>query len=307
MSSLLAIDLAIYERLVGAPLDSNGRPKLDANGIPVNRSIVAAASHVTPRLPSYGVRLPAIRQGVDGSRGATGHNVAPLHPVKDFRYVAPRQVPVFPLNVEGRDWRVIFPCVAFYWYETDFDPSTFIYDDPFCSVDPSAPIVSSQEAPAGQITQGSTRNKFSNHPDAYTETYIIRVWAKSLHEIKLLVSEIRRIFPARGVLEVERASGGKMPLDMILDRIENLDTNGPDVPMSQNSAEDRFFSRAFVYRVESYEDLDGGFDSVGPGCTANVSQAQWFDGTIQQRILELADAQDNLQSGDWYRQLDLAF
>lgn len=294
--TILSVDLALFERLVGAPLDANGNPVRDANGIPVNRLIPAPATYPKRRLPSYGVRVPALRTGGDLKRGGSTTNDRPLNPNRDLSRSSSARVPVFPLNIEGREWPDVWPCVTYSWFGMEFNPSTYIFDDPFCGPDPSAPTVDATDRDGNVIASGPKRNLFRAHPDPYDLTYIIRTYAKSLQETAMMVESILRIFPARTGLEITQADGSKRAVDMILDRVENLDRDGQLVPMSQDPAEQRHFSRALVYTIETNLDTTAG-PVVREGCDLGTG-IEWTEETVRCRLLELADIYNTPLLGD---------
>lgn len=293
----LALDLAIFERLVGAPLDGNGDPKRDARGIPVNRLLIAPPLHPKRHLPSYGVRIPDMKRGVDVTRGRSTDNPKPFHPHKDFTHKSSRRVPILPLNIEGRSWDVVWPCITFSWYDMVFG-SAYVYADPFCAADRSAPTVQATDRNGSVVASGPKRLAFRNHPEPYDVTYSIRAYAKSLYEVSVMVEAIKRIFPGKGAIEVEQADGSRLALDMMFNRLENLDVGGQNVPMAAEHDDQRHFSRALIYTVEGYTDNTGEFDG-DDGCSGNIGTG-WTAETVRSRILEMADVQNSSAEGDWY-------
>lgn len=287
--NFLAVDLALYERLVGAPLSSRGTPKTDARGIPVNRLLLAPPGAPMTRTPSYGVRVPVLRQGVGASKDAT----RALRPNKDFVFNTHQQIPVFPVNIESREWPTVWPSVTFYWYDLLFNPSTYTYADQFCEPADGTPELEVTNRNGEVIASGPREQTFRAHPEPYDATYVIRTFSKSFAETKWMSKAILDLFPARGVLEVEQADGSKLALDMSLDRVENLDEMGQNVAMSAEG-EQRFFSRGFIYTVEGYADNTGGFNALECGRGGGGPNGSWTERSITDRILELADMQNNL-------------
>jgi hypothetical protein len=286
--SYLAADLAVFERLVGAPLDSNGRPKTDENGVPVNLLLCAPPLYQpeeVTRLPSYGVRIPMTRQGVDATRGRSTQNPRPFKPTRDFVFGAWRNVPVFPVNIEGRDWSNIWPCVTYYCQDETFNASTFIYADPFGRDAPDAPTIEVTNRRGKVLATGVQNNERRPHPEAYDLHYGIQVYSKDSTELRWICDAVKKLFPARGSIEVEQMDGSRLQLDMLMEGDPvNLDIGNREVAMSMADNEQRHFSRLFTYRIESYIDNTGGFEA----------KDRWQEYAITNRILELADLQNNL-------------
>jgi hypothetical protein len=265
----LAIDLAIYERLTGAPLDGQGRPLLDSRGVPRNRSCIAPPLHPKVRLPSYGIRIPQIKENAANSEQV----VRP----SDILLRSWRQVPVFSDNMTGELFQNAWPAVSFYWFGESFNGSTYVYADPFIEPDPGAPTVEINN----RELSGPTRARYRGHPDAYDVTYVIRAWALDPTELRLICKRIKELFPARGALEVEQANGDKTVFDMMLESVENLDESGQNVEASIE-AEQRNYSRGFIYRIEAYED------------NTMDEASMWVETTVRSRLLELARVQGTL-------------
>jgi hypothetical protein len=277
----LSVDLAIFERLVGAPLDSNGRPRLDTKGVPINRILVApplsTQAEEGERLPSYGVRIPELSKARDTKRMLSSKNSNSVN-LNDFSRQAFRQVPVYAESIDGSDYQNLWPVVTFYWMDENFNSSTYMYADPILIVDPSAPKVDVRNHLGQVIASGQTRVKYLSHPDPVDLIYAIRVWSKDLVELRLICEAVKRLFPARGVLEVEQWNGQKVPYDMLQEGVDNFDVGGGEIAET-GEGEQRGYSRAFVYRVEAYSD------------NTIDTQAMWVEDTVRNRILELANKQ----------------
>jgi hypothetical protein len=276
----LAVDLAIFERLVGAPIDGNGNPVLDAKGIPVNRLLVAPPLSPYGRLPSYGVRIPMLTQPRDTRRAFSSKNGNTIK-MNDYSRTAFMKVPVFPESLSGADYQDLWPVVTFYWMDESFNSETYIYADPIEMKDVSAPTEQVVNRNGEVVASGPTRMKYMAHPDAYDLLYVIRVWSKDKIELRLICDSVKKLFPARGVLEVERADGTKAALDMFMEGVDNFDVGGAEIAET-GEGEQRGYSRAFVYRIEAY--VDNTVDT----------NAMWVEDTVRSRILELTNLQGTL-------------
>jgi len=290
----LEVDWAIYKRLVGFPLDSSGRPRLDpATGLPVNREVIGPPdlnpyeriydeatgefTTVYPRLPSYGVRIPLVK-GPRAPQGITTFNPDGLPLFDKLERNAFKQVPVFDQNITGRKIEDIWPCVTFRWSGLDFDPRVFVYHDPFGAPDTSSPPYSVLNRDGAVVQSGFEKNIVRPHPESWPMTYVITAFAKSEIELGLICSQIVRLFPGRGALNVEFADGTVHPCDMLLQRTETLDEGGDQVLMTRGGEEQRGFVRAFVYTVEAY--TDNTVNAYGSDDIRKVT-------AIKERILEL--------------------
>ena len=267
----LSTDFAIYKRLVGYPLDSQGRPQLDAQGVPVNREVIGppdlnpfekvydeltkTMNPFYPVLPSYGIRIPMQKSGHAAIKGSTSKDPQAVRLHKEgFEPRAFRQVPVFDENVSGRAWAETWPSVSFRENSTEAEGNTYVYHDPFNSLDEKSAPVSIKNEKGEVIATGYSARKVRPHPESYNFQYIITARAKTKWELGFLMGEIVRLFPQKGALTVSWQDGTTHTCDMILERIVTLDGLQDEVLQTQGPEEAREFSRGFVYRVEGYAD-----------------------------------------------------
>lgn len=295
----LEVDLALYRRLSGAPLDERGRPQTDGNGEPINREMIgppdlrpyervydeetATYTAVLPTLPSYGVRIPLVKGS--SRHGLTSFNQDAVPLFDKFEPHSFRQVPVFDQNMTGRKIDDVWPCVTFRWMGMDFDAKTFVYHDPFGSQDTESPAVNITNRLGTTIQSGYSRNLRRPHPQAWSLSYVVTVHAKSLVELALICSSVTRLLPARGALNVSFADGSQHACDMLLQRTETMDEGGNEVLMTRGPEEQRSYARAFVYTVEGYE--DNTVNKFGVLDTRSTV-------AIRERILELDRLQDGI-------------
>lgn len=293
--SLLGVDLAIFERLVGAPLDKDGRPQTDSKGIPINRLIVppplTLAAEEGERWPSYGVRIPELTRTRDTKRTFSTKNSKNVN-LNDFSTKAWRNVPVFGESIDGADYQDIWPVVTFYWMDEQFNSSIYMYADPIREDDRTSPTMQIVDVDGNVLHSGPARYKLRAHPEPVDLIYAIRVWSKDMVELRALCEAVKRLFPARGVLEVEQWNGSKVPYDMLQESAENFDYGGLNVSESEEG-EQHGFSRAFVYRIEAYQD------------NTIDSQAVWAEDTVRVRVLELAQMQETLATSQLMDRLEV--
>lgn len=288
------IDWAIYKRLTGYPLDSEGRPRLDANGVPVNREVVGPPrlyahdrvwDSVTqtfttraPMLPSYGIRVPIIL-GNTPMTGVSTRRPA-FRPHSGYNPSSFRPVPVFDVNVTGRDWEQVWPCVTFEWAGLYLQQWN-VYHDPFRADDTTSPAVELTNRNGDVVDSGTKRIRVRPHPESHTALYTIRVRSRVLVEAEWMAADLLRLFPEKGVLVVTFADGSTHPCDMILERMENLD--GPQVGSGLERS--RNVERQFVYRIEAYED-----NTVGEyGVQGSASEPRTTVSVVE-AILQLEEA-----------------
>jgi len=281
----LPLDLAIFERLVGAPLDSKGRPVLDDNGVPVNRALPGAPYR--GRQPSYGVQIPTAINPQKTSRGLTSFDPAALR-VFGAGWTPDnyRQVPVYDENIEDRKWEDVWPCVTFRMFDFEFAPQNgYVFHDPFCGFDPMYPEETITNRNGDVVAVGRGSRLIRAEPDPYDVTYMIRIYAKNKWEMMWIARQIIYLFPARTGIEVQTADGERRFVDMLLDRVENLDPGGNDLVASLGGEEQRYYSRAFFFKIETY--FDNSVNSFG---TRDI----YSRNTITSRILEMANVRDTL-------------
>lgn len=291
--SYLAIDLAIWERLTGAPLDKNGNPVVDDNGIPVNRHLpglintepneVEASNGVVgpPPRPSYGVRIPVLNHHIHKTRMPykvpnTNHNaVSPPRLATDFakhNYVA---VPVYPQNIEGLDLSSVWPAVTFNWLDSFPDTVSTTYGDYGMVPAPNAAIITKDGV------TGADRRIYLPTPEAFVATVMIRVYAKNSTDLKLICDCIHRLFPNHTALLVELADGSKRSFSMSLLGVENLDFGGRE--NSRTLSNERELSRGFIYEISGF--VDNSLASTSDGGLGQQPAEQ--HGIILERWLEL--------------------
>jgi len=306
----LAIDLAIFERLTGAPLDSKGYPQLDKNRIPTNRSVIGPPNSLGPDalkaetdegadlianlFPSYGIRIPVQKKGQEISGGLSTQNPQALKLFEDgWKNHAFRQVPIFNRNIEGRKFEDVWPCIVFYWSDMDFDESTFVFDDPFCG--PTADSAEQQvQQPDGTIVTGNAPlTQWRSHPDPWSPQYTIRTYSKNLFETLWMVRGIQQLFRPRGGLIVKQADGTDLVVDMLYDSFQNMDVGTYDLASSESPKEQSYYSRAFTYTIEGYLDntIPEGSEN---GFGLNPGDSWITQDTIRQRCLELANIRDEV-------------
>jgi hypothetical protein len=290
----LEMDLAIYKRLTGYPLDSQGKPLTDGAGVPTNRERIGPPdlnpyertydattgtfTTVLPTLPSYGIRIPLMKGPFRGGAGITSFSPDAIPLFDKFDESALRQVPVFDENITGRKIDDIWPCVTFRWFGLDFDPKTFVYHDPIGTPDTGSPLVQIKNAAGTVIEEGRAKNLRRPHPESWPMQYVITAYAKNKIELGLICAEIARLFPARGAINVTFADGTSHPCDMLLLRTDTLDEGADQVVMTRGPEEQRNYARAFVYSVESY--LDNTVNKYGVTDTRSVV-------AVRERLLEL--------------------
>lgn len=292
----LETDLAVYKRLSGYPLDAKGRPQLDPNGVPVNRErvgppdlnlyeqvwdpITETYSAVAPLLPSYGIRIPVLKSGANRNQfGLTSNNPAALRMFEDgFEPYNFRQIPVFDENIEGRKFDDVFPCVTFRWASTTPEPKTYVYHDPFTSQDTSSAPVTIRNLSGDVVQSGYQQSSVRPHPEAYNVMYVITAWAKTKVEMQLISDEILKLFPQKGGINVQWASGETHTCDMLLQRIDTLDGAGDLISAPSAPEEQRQYVRAHAYLIEAY--ADNTVNKFGVSDTRSVR-------VIEERLMEL--------------------
>ena len=302
---LLEAEYAIYKRLTGYPLDSQGRPLLGADNVPVNREVIGPPdmypnekilNPVTlemepqyPLMPSYGVRLPLLKAPSRPGEGLITNNPSATRALEGYHTNSIRQVPVFDLNAEGREWSKIWPCVTFKMLQPEFDPRVYIYHDPFGAEDLESPRVDIRNKYGDIIKSGYDKSTRRPHPESWVAEWAIVARSKSQVELALLCSEIIKLFPARGALLVDRIDGTRQAVDMIYRRSESDDEGGDRTFGTASPDNQRGLARAFIYAVELYFDNSG--DSFG---VQDSPLAATRAANVSQRIVELFDLQSGL-------------
>lgn len=276
----LAVDLAIFKRLTGWPLDSSGRPVVDPTTlVPVNRTLVGPPRLEGVLQPSYGVRLPVPKMDISqyDLKTTSPETVKPY--ADGFHPDMFTQVPVFWESTNGRDWESVFPSVIFGETGT-VAPDVYVYYDDIERPDPAAGTLTLPDGtivPAGYI--------ISPHPEQTIFTYCIKAFAMTRVEMSLLSTQIERLFPQKTALIVERADGSTLAFDMIRYSIDDLSVRSGDKEKAF-VGDLRFYGKAYNYRVEAY----GDFESSGFG----DQFSQQREATLLSYIMELVDSQNRL-------------
>ena len=290
----LAIDLALWERLSGAPCDGRGLPKLDGR-IPVNRSMPGipgiepteedAAKGILspPRRPSYGVRIPRrardehLTPTYQMPNAAAYHAPPSLH--NDFSKTNFVQIPVVPHNNLGKRFEQCYPLVSFHWIGQELRSNAFTYDTFFTAPAADAPDVEA----GGEV--GKDKLQILTTGEPYTLTYGIRVYSRFDWELKLICTSIHQLFPAITSLYVTLADGSEVNYSMRLSGVEELFENRFDIQTT--ISEERSFGKIFMFEIDAFTDTSlvtsgGGFGQEAPP----------EDFVIRQRILDMEQVID---------------
>lgn len=283
---LLAVDLAIFSRLTGAPLDNQGRPQLDsATKIPVNRHRVMPPESGGGVGPSYGIRIPSLKTGQDLLHGLTSKDPSATRLYGGFSADTFRQVPVFDENVEGRNYADIFPSVTFRMVNAEFDPEVFLYHEPYSAPAPGALVEEITNRYGDTIDSGYDGYTLRPHPDSYKLRYAVVIQAKSRMELSLIFNQVVYLLPAKGSLEVRMADGTSHVSDMFQVDIVDQSPGFENSKMGVSGEEQRHFKTALYYDVEAYVDnTTSQFGNQNPLQT-NV---------ILERVIELNSIQERL-------------
>lgn len=279
----LEIDYAVYKLLTGYPLDKQGRPEVDAQGVPVNRAAFGVGS--SGRKPSYGIRIPQTVAGFDPKRGLTSQDPEALRMfTKGFSPGTFKQVPVYDENLEGRKFADIWPSVTFRQEFFEFNPATYVTETLTCP-EPGSPLLNVLNARGEVVATGYESYTQRPHPEAFDVSYTITIHAKNRIERDLISQQILNLIPARTALEVEYQDGATHICDMLLTDTATLDFNAADLGMSLTGEEQRLYTRAFTYLVEGY--FDNTTNQFG---MTDVTRYR----AITERLFELANIQSVL-------------
>jgi len=290
----LELDLAIFERLTGAPLDDKGRPKMGPDNLPVNRCIPGPPKMNGELQPSWGIRIPQLKAPFDTYHGLTSNDPMAYRMFeKGFSPSSFRQVPVFDENIENRKWSDVWPCVTFSLQDFYHQTATSSYGSYGSEFDPKSDPAEIRNSSGEVVASGRQNKLISPHPESWDVTYAIRVFSKSKIELELITSQLlTKMFPGRSAIEVGFMNGTKHWCDMFWIWSQNLDLRGENVKKSLDPSEQAHYSRAFFYKIESYMDNTG--DKFGYG-------EQYSKPVILGRIMELAKLRDgNLVDGIEY-------
>jgi|FreactcultureFD7_1027221.scaffolds.fasta_scaffold01344_7 hypothetical protein len=297
----LELDLAVYKRLTGYPLDTQGRPKLADDGRPINREVIGPPGMyqfekvydpinktyvpVYPTLPSYGIRIPQFKAPYRGQKGQSTFNPEALS-INNIEPNVFKQIPVFDQNVTNRDFEKYWPCVTFRWSSIAAQPNTYIYDDPFGGPDPSASPIDIKNQYGDIIASGVTSNLRRPVPDSWDVLYTITVHSKESIEMSLMCAEVLKLFPMKGAITVTFMDGTTHTCNMLFQRsiVQDLDNIGMAGEENQRS-----FTRAFVYLIEAYFDNTSNKFGIQDSAFATTSYP-----TIVERIFELDSIMGNL-------------
>jgi len=289
----LAVEWAIYKRLTGWPVDSKGRPQVGADNKPLNSLIIGPPE--TGRKPSYGVRIPQLKAPYDLSHPLTSKTPDAIRLFeKGAESQGFRNIPVFFEGIDGRSYEDIWPCVTFRCSGFDQNEATFVYFDPFEDGSGDDADILNQN---GEVVQsGKSEVTVRKHPESWDLEYTITCYAKTPHEIGLVIESLIYLFPQRGVLEVEQMDGSVLALDMILQRVQDVGARAGSLALQIEKDQSEYYGRAFTYKVEGY--FDNTANKFGVSDTYSVP-------AILKRIVELSETQESLAKPTDYNLLEL--
>lgn len=250
----LACEWAIFQRLVGWPVDSHGKPKVNSTtNRPDNSLLIGPPETNGARLPSYGVRIPMLKAPYDTSHPLSSKTPDAVRLFdKGMDAAASRQIPVFFEGIDGRQWESIWPCVTFRLSDMDQRKNTYIYFDSFeTGVGEDVEI----ENKAGETVQeGSPDAVIRPHPESWDLEYTFTVYSKNSVEFGLIIECLTRLFPQRGAIEIEQMDGTKIVLDMLLTTTVDVSQKKSDKTFTLLGDQTEYYARAFTYRIEAYAD-----------------------------------------------------
>jgi hypothetical protein len=272
----IALTLALFERISGAPFDSAGRPQLRADGTPNNRH------------GSYGVRLPAPKTLAALRQSLASDNGGGLRPWgRGFEQTAYQPVRVQVDGVDGLRNDQVWPSVSI--VETDILPGTdpYLFNDPIEETSGTATITNPI---TGQTFTGTDRVRSRRHPDPYNMVYTIGVFAKSSVERALLSRSVLYILGMKGAISVEKPDGTFRMVDYFFDRtamVNQGEAYNPKTGLIET--EDRHLAAHHTYIFETH--LDNSVQGFG------THDFGAWETTILSRLLEIQSTDGTIWTG----------
>lgn len=270
----VALTLALFQRLTGYPLDSQGNPLLNTDGSPRNRN------------GSYGIRIPAPLMTVSQGAPSTQTPDAVRLWGRGYHQNSYIQVPVWFGGTDFKKHDQVWPCVSF--VESDLIPGgdPYLYDDPIVYGEGSATVGNED---TGYTETGPDVLHSRKHPEPWTIQYTIRLYSKDPVEIQWLERALIICLGQKGALTVEQADGTFRTVDYRCARVAFFDQGEMFNPeSSEGSNRDSYLTRAFTFVCEA--NVDNTVQGFG---TLDWSQEQ----TVLHRILELSDLQERIWEG----------
>lgn len=272
----LALTLALFERLSGAPLDSERRTRLQANGTPVNRH------------GSYGVRIPvpktvqALRQALASDNPAGVRLWG-----RGLEQTTYQPVLVQVDGVDGKRNDEVWPCVTI--VETDILPGSdpYFYRDP---IEETTGVATITNPITGGTTTGTDQVRTRRHPDPYNVVYTVGAFARSSIERNLLTRAILYILGPKGAISVENPDGTYRMVDYSHDRTAYVNQGEAYNPKRGSVAtEDQHMAAHLTYVFETH--LDNSAQGFG-----THDWSSW-ENTILTRILEIQSTDGQIWEG----------
>ena len=272
-----ALILALFERLTGYPLDSQGRAMVHpTTGLPVNRH------------GSYGMRIPTPKETTSNTALSTDNPAALRLFGRGFHSNVYTPVPVYMEGPEAVRYENVWPSVSF--VESDIIPNA---GDPYVYYDPMVDRVGEATIThpiTGEVTRGTNQIVMRAHPEPFVQMFTIKTYSKDPIERDLLNRALLYALKTKGAISVEQGNGEFRMVDYFLDRTAFFDQGEAFSPRAGTGpTHDRYLCTAFTYLFETH--LDNSVQGFG---TLDFEAPQ---DTILQRVLEIKGTQDRLWDG----------
>lgn len=273
-----ALIRAIFERLTGYPVDSQGRALLDSNRKPQNVH------------GSYGLRIPMRKKGVTTAQSdipATGNSAALRPHGAGFEQHGYNVVPVFFQGTDGRKFPHVFPSCSFNYSGLSKQPYAInntgaVDDDPIDEESTETDTITSASTGEEIVVPSYLRRR--KHPDMLVMEVAISVYSRDPVELILLDAALLYIFPLRGAIQVTLADGSTTMADYWWERYAVMDRGEAfDPAMGVGPEVDGYLKRTHVYSFETL--LDNSVNGFG---TYDIEQFS----TILQTIVDFETEQE---------------
>lgn len=274
----VAIIFAVFRRLTGYPLDSQGRPLRDATGKLLNIE------------NSPGIRIPLIRQGQGQNVLSTDNPEGTKIAAKGWNPGTFQQLKVYQQGIDTRRWADVFPAVSFTISDIQPGENGFFFSP--------ADGIDGIDAPGAQGTQTITNNVTGStyavpdtlttraQPEPWDFFLTLNLYSRDSIEIAAMESALRSLFKQKGSIIVDQVDGTHVVLDMLFERYSIMDQGEPYDPQRGTAANaPGFLHRAYTYRIEANQDNTSA--DFGP----NEFTVQ---NTILERLLEITTIEGRL-------------
>lgn len=283
-----ALLFAIFRRLTGYPLDSQGRPLVDDKGLPQNRD------------GKFGLRIPAKKSTTSGpiSPQGTATPEAWRFGTRGYEPNNYVQVPVHAEGIDTKRWETVFPSASFTISDVQPGGDPYIYDphDGEDGIGQDSGTATVTNPVTGYTMAVPDHRTVRANPEPWDVYVTVSLYARDIFQMAHLERALLVLFPQKGAIDVEQLDGTFRTLDCFFVRYSVMDQGEPYDPVEGVGPQgDSFVKRAYTWKIEtSLDNSVSGFGTYDFVTQQMILQRIVDLETMQQKLIEQVQLEEFL-------------